>query len=46
MCEKRPSHVLSVDAEFRKYASGETSSQDVDILRFWEVRPSDLRDLL
>jgi hypothetical protein len=33
-----PSQVFTVDAEYRKYASGALSSAKMDILRFWEVR--------
>ena len=29
---------FTVDAEYRKYALGEISSEETDILRFWEVR--------
>lgn len=37
--EKRTSPQEStVEAEFRKYTSGETSSEETDILQFWEVR--------
>lgn len=28
----------SVDAEFQKYVSGSTTSEDTNILQFWEVR--------
>jgi hypothetical protein len=28
-----------VETEFRKYASGEVSSKETDMLAFWEVRP-------
>src|ERR1700682_1526619 len=31
-------HWSSVEAEYRKYASGEVSSTGTDILWFWEVR--------
>ena len=36
--EKKASHLYTVDAEYRKYVAGDTSSVDTDILRFWEVR--------
>jgi hypothetical protein len=36
--EKRPSHSFTVEAEYRKYISGDISSEGTDILRFWEVR--------
>lgn len=29
----------SVETEFRKYTSGEVSSEETDMLGFWEVRP-------
>jgi len=36
--EKRPSHLFTVEAEYRKYVSGDNSSEETDILQFWEVR--------
>jgi hypothetical protein len=30
---------FTVEAEYRKYASGDLSSNKTDILKFWEVRP-------
>ena len=42
---KRLSHPLTVDAEFRKYAMGDISSPETNILRFWEVSHSDLTSL-
>ena len=36
--KKSVSRVLGVDAEFRKYTLSEVSSDDTDILWFWEVR--------
>lgn len=35
---KKASHSYTVEAEYRKYVAGETSSEHTDILRFWEVR--------
>jgi hypothetical protein len=35
--KKRPSHSFTVEAEYRKYISGDISSEGTDILRFWEV---------
>jgi len=36
--EKKSSfQAFTVEAEFGKYASGETSSEETDILRFWEA---------
>jgi len=36
--EKKSSfQAFTVEAEFGKYASGETSSEETDILQFWEV---------
>jgi hypothetical protein len=36
--KKAPPQAYTVEAEFRKYVSSETSSEETDILRFWEVR--------
>ena len=36
--KKSSSQVLGVDAEFRKYTLSDVSSDDTDILWFWEVR--------
>ena len=36
--EKRTPDSFTVDAEYRKYTSGENSSEGTDILWFWEVR--------
>ncbi len=36
--EKKSSfQAFTVEAEFGKYASGETSSEETDILQFWEA---------
>jgi uncharacterized protein YwgA len=36
--QKKPTcNTFSVDIEFQKYVSGSISSEDTDILRFWEV---------
>jgi hypothetical protein len=35
--EKRPSQTFTVEAEYRKYVAGESSSE-TNILQFWEVR--------
>jgi len=36
--EKKSSfQAFTVEAEFRKYASGETSLEETNILQFWEV---------
>ena len=36
--EKRTPDSFTIDAEYRKYTSGENSSEGTDILWFWEVR--------
>jgi hypothetical protein len=36
--EKEPSQSFTVEAEYWKYVSGDNSSKETDILRFWEVR--------
>ncbi|KAH9012458.1 kinase-like domain-containing protein [Lactarius pseudohatsudake] len=37
--------ILCIYAEFQKYASGKTSSQDIDILRFWEANRTEFPTL-
>jgi hypothetical protein len=36
--KKKPSHVFTVEAKYRKYVSVENSSEGTDTLQFWEVR--------
>jgi hypothetical protein len=36
--KKRPSHLFTVEAKYRKYVSADISSEETDILWFWEVR--------
>jgi hypothetical protein len=43
--EKKEARVLSIDAEYRKYVTSQLSSENTDILRFWEVSLYDLTRL-
>ncbi|KAH9021416.1 kinase-like domain-containing protein [Lactarius pseudohatsudake] len=38
-------YMMLEHAEFQKYASGKTSSQDIDILRFWEANRTEFPTL-